>query len=163
MCAGSQFYLIDGGPRQKYMILEKTLKEKGCIVDGLIAQCLKAIIITHPDKHHFGGINQLLSKNAASCPIITTAACQLTSATKERYPKSDLLPIEMKTYFPTTSRRVYKNISCSTKVEKHWFRGNANESSVLVKIGQNDAILTGDSTGKYIHQELKLEIRSRDQ
>ncbi len=153
------FYLIDGGlgcnDTPPYTNLEKTLREKKRLKQGKTkgetVLDLDAIIITHPDKDHYGGVNDLIAKYTINCPIITTEATKLTEATLTDVKLE--LHEEVNLMFPNASRRVY-SIAKTTRIMKDPdFTMDSNKSSILFAVGS--VLLTGDSTGKLIHQETR--------
>ena len=125
---------------------------------------MEAIILTHPDEDHHGGINRLLARYTVKCPIVTTSASYVSRpATRITFQN----PPELELYFPKAEKTVYEISRSSAdqlagtppKIEKnHPQQYNCNESSVLCKVGKF-AAFTGDSTGKLIHQHLQFNER----
>ncbi len=151
------FYLIDGGLRcndtPPYTNLENTLREKERLKQGETVLDLNAIIITHPDKDHYGGVNDLIAKYTINCPIITTKATKLTEATLTDVKLE--LHEEVNLMFPNASRREYTDIATTTRIMKDPdFTMDSNKSSILFAVG--GVLLTGDSIGKIIHEETGL-------
>ncbi len=154
---------MDGGrPKDKkpHNNLEKTLGKKGLIENNTLK--LDAIILTHPDCDHMGGINRLLEKFTINCPIITTEAAKVTKKKETREIPSeelDLFGIELK--FPIEGPKVYRDITKIGKNDDSEIK--INDTSILFAAGKIQ--LTGDSRGKLIHKATglgKIENLTKD-
>ena len=129
------------------------MREKERLTEGETVLDLDAIIITHPDKDHFGGVKDLIAKYTINCPIITTEATKLTEAILTGVKPE--LHEEVNLMFPNASRRVYRHIAKTTKIMKDTdFTMDSNKSSILFAVG--GVLLTGDSIGKIVHKETGL-------
>ncbi len=150
--------------KNKCIHLEKTLEEKGRLVErpgkDTILQ-LDAIIVTHPDGDHFGGINRLIKKCTINCPIITTEATQVTNARRKEVVD---LPRAIKLIHPTKSLRSFDQITTESKIEKDdkfdFKTIKSNETSILFAV--ENILLTGDSTADQIYRS-KSELNLNNQ
>ncbi len=168
MVDSKKFYLVDGGltcsDTPPYTNLEITLREKGLLMKKETKRetvLLDAIIITHPDEDHLGGVNKLIANYTITCPVITTEATMLTKANLT-YDEPGL-PEEVKLMFPTARRRIYKDITNKTEIMKDpkFFpepkdkSNKSNKSSILFAV-VGSVLLTGDSTGQLINEATGL-------
>ncbi len=137
---------MDGGLKgdtEPHTNLEYTLREKKLLDKDTLK--LDAIIVTHPDGDHIGGINRLIENYTITCPIIATEATEVTYATLQTE-----LPEIDKLIFPTAGPKVYNGIQKKLSVVRKdtSYRADLNESSILFTLGKFQ--LTGDSMGKHI-------------
>ncbi len=108
--------------------MEKTLKEKRRVktVGEEDILELDAIIITHPDNDHIGGIKRLIKKYTIKCPIITTEETDITNA--DLTTEIPNLGVELK--YPTAGPRVYNNIvKNESKINKTIKKKSSNDSN----------------------------------